>query len=164
MFSARCAGFRRRRVGASNDLQDTRSSFKNSTILNRRLLLKPETPNPWTQAPLQAQNVPKPRSSQSFAVLAILFKLPKSIVFCRFGLGSPFQLPIWPVFEVNHRCPGPLQGCYIKALEVNEKFVIAWNNLRAVGGGTVKGQAYDAKDRPGGDSGFGPVRVCGFRS
>ena len=53
--------FRRRRVGASKDLQDTRSPLKTSTILNRRLLLKPETPNPWTQAPLQAQNVPKPK-------------------------------------------------------------------------------------------------------
>ena len=132
-------------IGASKDLQDARSSFKNGKILNRRLLLKP-APNPWTQAPLQAQNVPKPKSSQSFAVLAILFKLPKSIRFCRFGLGSPFQLRMWPVFEVNHRCPGPLQGCCIKVLELDEKCVGEWCDLGIMGGGTVKGQAYDKKD------------------
>ena len=64
----------------------------------------------------------------------------------------------------NSRCPGPLQGCYIKALELDGNYVNAWLNLGVIGGGTVKGQAYDAKDRPGGDSGFGPVRVCCFRS
>ncbi|CAE7804354.1 unnamed protein product, partial [Symbiodinium sp. KB8] len=94
----------------------------------------------------KAQNVPEPKSSQSFAVLAILFKLPKSIRFGRFGLGSPFQLRMWPVFEVNHRCPGPLQGCHVKALELDEKYANAWRNLGVEGGGTVKGQAYDGKD------------------
>ena len=54
---------------------------------------------------------------------------------------------MWPVFEVNHRYPGPLQGCLLKALEADENYAKAWNSLGNQGGGTVKGQAYDAKDR-----------------
>ena len=73
------------------------------------------------------------------------------------GSWSPFQL----------RMPRPLQGCYIKALELDESQAYAWFCLGLEGGGIVKGKAYDEKDRPGGgggDYGFGPVRVCGFRS
>ena len=42
-----------------------------------------------------------------------------------------------------------LQACYLKSLELDENYAMAWNNLGAVGGGTVKGQAYDEKDRRG---------------
>ena len=42
-----------------------------------------------------------------------------------------------------------LQACYLKALELDDNYARAWNNLGVVGGGTVKGQAYDAKDRRG---------------
>ena len=80
--------------------------------------------------------------------------------FCRFGLGSPVELRMWPFWksscqqrrEVVHnpRCPGPLQGCHIKALELDENFVKAWDSLGVEGGGTVKGKAYDEKDRPAG--------------
>ncbi|CAE7655877.1 Ogt [Symbiodinium sp. CCMP2592] len=37
------------------------------------------------------------------------------------------------------------KACYVKALEVDEKYARAWNGLGYEGGGTVKGQAYDAK-------------------
>ena len=42
-----------------------------------------------------------------------------------------------------------LQACYLKSLELDENYAMAWRNLGVVGGGTVKGQAYDAKDRRG---------------
>ena len=42
-----------------------------------------------------------------------------------------------------------LQACYLKAVELNENYAMAWNSLGTVGGGTVKGQAYDGKDRRG---------------
>ena len=42
-----------------------------------------------------------------------------------------------------------LQACFVKSLEFDENYAAAWNNLGVVGGGTVKGQAYDAKDRAG---------------
>ena len=41
------------------------------------------------------------------------------------------------------------QACYLKAVELDENDAMAWNSLGTVGGGTVKGQAYDKKDRRG---------------
>ena len=42
-----------------------------------------------------------------------------------------------------------LQACYLKAVELDENYAPAWNNLGTQGGGTVKGKTYDAKDRRG---------------
>ena len=42
-----------------------------------------------------------------------------------------------------------LQACFVKVLEVDANYAMAWNSLGVFGGGTVKGQAYDAKDRRG---------------
>ena len=42
-----------------------------------------------------------------------------------------------------------LQACFVKSLELDENYAMAWRNLGLEGGGTVKGQAYDAKDRRG---------------
>ena len=42
-----------------------------------------------------------------------------------------------------------LQACYLKSLELDENNAKAWGNVGDQGGGTVKGQAYDAKDRRG---------------
>ena len=42
-----------------------------------------------------------------------------------------------------------LQACHVKALELDEGYARAWIDLGIEGGGTVKGQAYDAKDRRG---------------
>ena len=42
-----------------------------------------------------------------------------------------------------------LQACLVKSLELDENYAPAWCNLGVVGGGTVKGQAYDTKDRRG---------------
>ena len=41
------------------------------------------------------------------------------------------------------------QACYLKAVELDENYAAAWRNLGVVGGGTVKGQAYDKKDPRG---------------
>ena len=120
---------------------------------------KSETPKIFETIELHVQSYCTYKPTKQFFV-----KLPKSIRFGRFGLESPFQLRMWPVFEVNHRCPGPLQGCHVKALELDENNANAWRNLGVEGGGTVKGQAYDKKDRPWGGEGLGPVRVCCFRS
>ena len=57
-----------------------------------------------------------------------------------------------PAERAPSRHPGAaaLQACYVKSLELDENCAIAWYNLAAVfGGGTVKGQAYDKKDRRG---------------
>ena len=57
-----------------------------------------------------------------------------------------------PAERAPSRHPGAaaLQACYLKSLELDENYVTAWHNLADVfGGGTVKGQAYDAKDRAG---------------
>ena len=56
-----------------------------------------------------------------------------------------------PAARAPSRHPGAaaLQACFVKSLELDENCVNAWNNLGAVGGGTVKGQAYDKKDRRG---------------
>ena len=69
---------------------------------------------------------------------------------------------MWPVFEVQlsttargRSLPRPLQGCYIKALELDEKKALAWDCLGVEGGGVVKGKAYDKKDRWGGGGGGG---------
>ena len=37
------------------------------------------------------------------------------------------------------------KACYLKALEVNDKYANAWGNLGNAGGGTVSGKAYDHK-------------------
>ena len=56
-----------------------------------------------------------------------------------------------PAERAPSRHPGAaaLQACYLKSLELDENYACAWNNLGNRGGGTVKGQAYDAKDRRG---------------
>ena len=65
-----------------------------------------------------------------------------------------------PAERAPSRHPGAaaLQACYLKSLELDENYAAAWRNLGlVVGGGTVKGQAYDKKDRRG-------VRLCSFRA
>ena len=55
-----------------------------------------------------------------------------------------------PAERAPSRHPGAaaLQACYLKCLELDENNALAWRNLGlGAGGGTVKGQAYDAKDR-----------------
>ena len=42
-----------------------------------------------------------------------------------------------------------LQACFVKSLELDENSARVWGNLGLEGGGTVKGQAYDKKDRRG---------------
>ena len=42
-----------------------------------------------------------------------------------------------------------LQACFVKSLEFDENYAAAWNWLGVFRGGTVKGQAYDNKDRRG---------------
>ena len=56
-----------------------------------------------------------------------------------------------PAERAPSRHPGAaaLQACYLKSLELDENYAITWSNLGNQGGGTVKGQAYDKKDRRG---------------
>ena len=74
------------------------------------------------------------------------------------GLKKPISVRlVWMLLEVylqkGRQVVTPraaaLQACYLKALELDDNYARAWNNLGVVGGGTVKGQAYDAKDRRG---------------
>ena len=55
-----------------------------------------------------------------------------------------------PAERAPSRHPGAaaLQACFVKSLELDENFAIAWYNLAVdFGGGIVKGRAYDKKDR-----------------
>ena len=55
-----------------------------------------------------------------------------------------------PAERAPSRHPGAaaLQACFVKSLELDENFANAWYNLAVFfGGGTVKGRAYDKKDR-----------------
>ena len=73
------------------------------------------------------------------------------------GLKKPISVRLVWMLEVYLQpgrqvvTPGAaaLQACYLKSLELDENYANAWNSLGVVGGGTVKGQAYDAKDRRG---------------
>ena len=69
-----------------------------------------------------------------------------------------------PAERAPSRYPGAaaLQACYLKSLELDENYAIAWYNLAVVvGGGTVKGRAYGKKDG-GREVGVG-VRACQSR-
>ena len=80
------------------------------------------------------------------------------------GLKKPISVRLVWMLEVYLQkgrqvvTPGAaaLQNCFVKSLELDENYAMAWNGLGVVGGGTVKGQAYDEKDRRGawGLSGF----------
>ena len=56
-----------------------------------------------------------------------------------------------PAERAPSRHPGAaaLQACFVKSLELDLNYAMAWRNLGNQGGGTVKGQAYDEKDRRG---------------
>ena len=73
------------------------------------------------------------------------------------GLKKPISVRLVWMLEVYLQkgrqvvTPGAaaLQACYLKSLELDENYAMAWSNLGNQGGGTVKGQAYDEKDRRG---------------
>ena len=73
------------------------------------------------------------------------------------GLKKPISVRLVWMLEVylQKGCqvvtPGAavLQASYLKSLELDENYAMAWYNIGVVGGGTVKGKSYDAKDRRG---------------
>ena len=99
--------------------------------------------------------LPQKQSSQSIATLKP-FAAPASDPDFG-GLKKPISVRLVWMLEVYMQpgrqvvTPGAaaLQACHLKALEVDANYAMAWNSLGVVGGGTVKGQAYDAKDRRG---------------
>ena len=73
------------------------------------------------------------------------------------GLKKPISVRLVWMLEVYLQpgrqvvTPGAaaLQACYVKAVELDENNAKAWCCLGFEGGGIVKGQAYDGKDRRG---------------
>ena len=99
--------------------------------------------------------LPQKQSSQSIATLKP-FAAPASDPDLG-GLKKPISVRLVWMLEVYMQpgrqvvTPGvaALQACHMKSLELDENDVRAWRNLGIQGGGTVKGQAYDRKDRRG---------------
>ena len=108
----------------------------------------PEVPNP--------QNPPAKNNLHSLATQNLEpFAAPASDPDLG-GLKKPISVRLvdagsLPAERAPSRHPGAaaLQACYLKSLELDENCVAVWSNLGYRGGGTVKGQAYDKKDRRG---------------
>ena len=53
-----------------------------------------------------------------------------------------------PIVAINGPgSPTNKEQCYVKALEIDPKYALAWNNLGTINGGTVDGKRYSKDQR-----------------